>query len=290
VRRARRGRARAAGWVGLGLAACLALARPLAAADAAGAAVSAGSAGARTGAPEALWREARAAERAAFVESEDDPATARDDYHRAIRAFEQLARQGDGGGEPWWRSARCHWFLGELAEDEDAKLAHYEDAEDRAARGLAVDPDCAGCMLWKFTALGRIVTKRGLLSGLRAAPEMATLLARGIALHPTDRDTPNNSLLGNLHYGSALFYRVLPDWRWLGWLIGVRGDKERALEHARQAVALHPARIDFQVELGSQLLCLGTTREQPARLDEGLRVLARTVALETHSRRLAGRR
>ncbi len=233
------------------------------------------------------WIAALAAERAAFLVAESDPAAARDDYRRAIRAFERVARLSDVGGDAYWRSARCHWFLGELTppEDEDERLAHYEDAEREAARGLARDPDCAGCMLWKFTAMGRLVMKRGLLWGLRGAPEMAALLERGIALHPTHRDTENNSTLGNLHYGSAIFYRVLPDWGWLGWLLGVRGDKERALAHARQALALHPGRVDYRVELGSQLVCLGTSRSQPARLDEGRGLLEQTVALETSSDR-----
>jgi hypothetical protein len=106
---------------------------------------------------------------------------------------------------------------------------------------------------------------------------MAELLERGIALKPVHRDGPDNSTMGNLHYGSAIFYRVLPDWLWLRWLIGIRGDKERALDHARIALALHPMRLDYRVELGSQLVCLGASKSQRDRLGEGLRLLRRLV-------------
>ena len=45
----------------------------------------------------------------------------------------------------------------------------------------------------------------------------------------------------------------------MGWVLGVRGDKERALAHARTALALHPTRVDYRIEVGSQLLCLGSS-------------------------------
>ena len=102
---------------------------------------------------------------------------------------------------------------------------------------------------------------------------MSELLERGIALEPSHRDSDDSSTLGNLHYGSAIFYRVMPDWIWLGWMLGVRGDKERALEHARTALALHPARLDIRVEVASQLLCLGTHHGRRERLDEGVHLL-----------------
>jgi hypothetical protein len=36
---------------------------------------------------------------------------------------------------------------------------------------------------------------------------------------------------------------------------------------------MHPKRLDFRVEVGSQLLCLGSTQDRRDRLDEGVRMM-----------------
>jgi hypothetical protein len=112
---------------------------------------------------------------------------------------------------------------------------------------------------------------------------MAELLDRGIALEPTYRDSDDNSTLGNLHYSSAIFYRLVPDWLWLKWVMGVRGDKQRALEHSRLALALHPRRLDYLIEVGTQLLCIGSVEDDEARLAEGLELMKTAVARRAES-------
>lgn len=221
------------------------------------------------------WVGAIRAEREANDISDEDPERAEARFLEAIRNFEAVAAERQRDGTAHWRSARAHWLLGEMypVEEKERRLAHFTASVELASRGIELDPRCAECMLWKFTSMGRVSTTKGLLSGLLDASEMAELLEEGIALAPTHHDHANNSALGNLHYGSAVFYRVLPDWRWLGWMIGVRGDKERALAHARQAVSLHPGRLDYRVEVGSQLLCLGSKESQPQRLEEGSALL-----------------
>ena len=129
-------------------------------------------------------------------------------------------------------------------------------------------------MLWKFSNMGRIRTSSGgLTKRLREIRGMADLLDRGIALKPTYSDDESNSTLGNLYYSSAIFYRVLPDWFWLDWLLGVKGDKKRALSDIQSALEIHPERLDFRVELGSQLLCLGSRKKNDKKLAEGRHVL-----------------
>jgi hypothetical protein len=231
------------------------------------------------------WRAAVSLERDAFGLIETDALAAGVAYAEASRRYQDLARTASGDPDPWWRAARCEWLGAEILplEDKERRIAHFTRAEALAAEGLAAEADCAECMLWKFTSMGRLRTTRGLIAGLRGTGEMAALLERGIALAPTQRDSVDNSTLGNLHYSSAIFYRVVPDWVWLGWLLGVRGDKERALEHARTALALHPARLDFQVEVGSQLLCLGSAEDAPDRFAEGRRILTGLLGAPTHS-------
>lgn len=182
----------------------------------------------------------------------------------------------------YWRIARNYWRAGEglPAEDKLGRIEHFELAESWAGRGISIDPSCAPCMLWKFVAMGRQATTRGIMSAVRDVREMDELLTRGIELQPTHRDGEGNSTLGNLYYAGAVFYRVIPDWWWVRLFIGVRGDKDRSLRYALRAVEISEARVDYRVELGAVLLCLGTDRGEPERIEQGLTVLQQARALD----------
>ncbi len=175
----------------------------------------------------------------------------------------------------YWRIARNYWRYGEqLPLDAKAeRVEAFEIAESWAARGLSVDPDCAPCMLWKFVSMGRQATTKGLLTAARDVREMDRLIKRGIDLKPDHTDLGGNATLGNLYYAGAVFYRVIPDWFWLRWFLGVRGDMDRSLSYAREAVAISDMRVDYRVELGAVLLCLGTQKARKGALSEGRMVL-----------------
>jgi len=200
----------------------------------------------------------------------------------SARVYELIAGRVPEESFTYWRIARNYWRAGESLPVEDAagRIALFESAESWAGRGISIDPDCAPCMLWKFVAIGRQATTRGVMSAVRDAREMDQLLTRGIQLQPTHSDGEGNSTLGNLYYAGAVFYRVVPDWWWLRLFMGVRGDKDKSLTYARRAVEISEARVDYRVELGAVLLCLGTARSDPARLAEGRAVLEQARSLE----------
>ncbi len=227
-----------------------------------------------------LWTEGTRLVQEARADERQRPEAAIDGYLRAARMFEALTRERPDLSLVWWHGARAWWAAGDTQplEAVEARIRYFERADEFCARGLEADPDCAECMLWKFASMGRLGTTRGVWTAMRQVPEMAGLLDRGIALAPPVAEGADDSTLGNLHYSSAIFYRALPDWFWIGWILGVRGDKERALAHSRTALSLHPARIDYQVEVGTQLLCLGTTRGDDVRLAEGKDVMRAAVA------------
>ncbi|MDE0884761.1 MAG: hypothetical protein OSB70_04455 [Myxococcota bacterium] len=198
--------------------------------------------------------------------------------------YELIATSVPEESYTYWRIARNYWRVGENQPlDRIAERGRYFDLSELwAARGLAVDPDCAACMLWKFVAMGRQATTRGLLTALSDVREMDRLLERGIELAPQHRDNNGNLTMANLYYAGSVFYRVIPEWRWLKWIIGVRGDKEKSLGYARQAVALSPVRVDYRVELGASLLCLGIQDDQPERIAEGREVLESSRRLDDY--------
>ncbi|MDG2334763.1 MAG: hypothetical protein P8Q97_11105 [Myxococcota bacterium] len=198
------------------------------------------------------------------------------------RRYELIVTSVPEESYTYWRIARNYWRVGENQPlDRTAERGRYFDLSELwAARGLAVDPDCAACMLWKFVAMGRQATTRGLLTAVSDVREMDRLLGRGIELAPEHRDNDGNLTMANLYYAGSVFYRVVPEWRWLKWIIGVRGDKEKSLGYAREAVALSPVRVDYRVELGASLLCLGVEKDQPERLVEGRQILESSRRLD----------
>lgn len=236
--------------------------------------------------PGRAWAEAERHARAAREVELDRPERAAELYLDAAQLFEAVARERPDFAPAYWRGARGFWMSGDTlpVEAKRERIARFGRAESLAATGIEVDPECAECMLWKFASMGRLRTTRGIWTSVRQLPEMAALLDRGIALAPTHADDgEDNSTLGNLHYSSAIFYRVFPDWFWIGWALGVKGDKERALGHIRTALALQPTRLDYQIELGSQLLCLGSVRGDGERLAEGARALRSALLREAET-------
>jgi len=193
----------------------------------------------------------------------------------SARLYEMIIGERPEAAHTYWRVARNYWRYGESLpfEDKPQRIRFFSMARDWAQRGLDVDSECAECMLWKFVALGRLATTRGLITAVRTVNEMESLLERGIQLAPEWVDTPYNSTLGNLYYSGAVFFRVVPDWFFMQWFVGVRGDLEKSLRYVRRAVEISPARVDYRVELGAVLLCFGQHKEDPERSSEGIAVL-----------------
>jgi hypothetical protein len=174
-----------------------------------------------------------------------------------------------------WRVSRNYWRHAErlAADDKSGRLHYFGLAESWAARSLDLNPECGECILWRLAAMGRLATTRSVLESMNLAATIAEMIDRGIALHPTHDDGASNVAMANLYYAGAAFYRIVPDWFWVKWLIGVRGDKQRALEYIRKALAMSDPRVDYQVELGAVLLCIGHDAHDAQRLAEGRQAL-----------------
>jgi hypothetical protein len=202
----------------------------------------------------------------------------------SARVYELIVSEVPDQSYTYWRIARNYWRHGEglPVEAKEERVRFFELSEDWAGRGISIDPECAPCMLWKFVSMGRQATTKGLLTAARDVKEMDHLLTRGIELKPDHTDDVGNATLGNLYYAGAVFYRVVPDWFWLRWVLGARGDKERSIEYAKRAVEIAEMRVDYRVELGATLLCLGTAKNDADSIREGTAVLEAALGLDDY--------
>jgi hypothetical protein len=157
----------------------------------------------------------------------------RESFRASNERYEALAAAHPESVFLLWHVARNHWRYGERlpVDAKEQRRAAFTLAQEWAERALARDPNCGECVFWSVVSMGRLATTQGILTSARVAKPMASLFERGIALQPTSRDNEWNTTLGNLYFAAAAFYRVLPDWAWSEALIGVRGDKDRALDY-----------------------------------------------------------
>ncbi|HEY5659090.1 MAG TPA: hypothetical protein VIY27_14985 [Myxococcota bacterium] len=225
-------------------------------------------AGEQAPAIEALWIEGVAYEH-------------REDLLESSRLYEAIAGMLPESAFIRWRISRNYWRCAERLppDDKSARIHYFQLADEWATRALELDPNCGECILWKLASMGRLATTSGVIEAMHLASTIADMIDRGIALKPAHRDGRSNVTLANLYYAGAAFYRIVPDHFWAQWTIGVRGDKQRSLEYIRKAVAISEPRVDYQVELGAVLLCIGQERRDPERIEEGRRALQVAMAL-----------
>lgn len=208
-------------------------------------------------------------------------AEGRGNFLSAALVYERVARRLPEDSHAYWRAGRAYWQVGEYLPQDDraGRVRYFTLTKKWATDGLAVNPKCGECCLYRFAGISRLATTRGLFTAIRHAKEMAELLERGIAIHPTHSDNEWNTELGNLYYAASHLYRLMPDWLWLRWILGVRGDRERALDYARKAHEITPIRIDYSVALGAALLCVGTEEGDQESITEGIAVLREAARL-----------
>ena len=196
--------------------------------------------------------------------------------------YELVARAMPSSATIRWRLSRNYWRMAERLpiDDKDGRLEWFTVSERWADDALKLDRKCGECVLWKIASMGRIVTTGGVVQAATKASDIAELIDYGIALRPDHVDNEQNATLANLYYAGSAFYRIVPDWFWLELVIGVRGDHERALGYILKAIAISGERLDYQVELGAVLLCMGHDDGDDLRIADGRRVLAKAVELE----------
>lgn len=215
-----------------------------------------------------LWAEGEAFER-------------REALLESARIYERIAAEVPESPFVRWRISRDYWRHADRLprDDKNGRMHYFRLAEDWADRSLALDVKCGECVLWKLASMGRLATTSGVMHSMGMAAPIAEMIERGIKLEPTHDDGRMNVSLANLYYAGAAFYRIVPDWFWMNWVVGVRGDKERSLKYIRKALEMSDPRVDYQVEFGAVLLCLGHDQHDPRRIEEGRAALREAMTI-----------
>ena len=197
----------------------------------------------------------------------------------AAALLEAALRATPGDAQLHWRIARDLLRHAErnpqLAAGERASL--YERARDWAHAGRLLAHDCAECCLYEFAGTARLAGVLGLARAVGTVREAGRLLEQCLADPPRWVDA-SGSEEAALYYGASVYFRLMPDTKWMAWATGQRSDARRAVGLARRAVEIEGERARYRLELAAALLCDGARREDAAALAEGRRWLDDTAA------------
>jgi tetratricopeptide (TPR) repeat protein len=209
-------------------------------------------------------------------------------FERARTELEWAIALRPDDSAPYWLMARLIFLeLEHRAPELDRhdRIEAYERAESWADAAVERAPERAEGYLWQGIARGRIATTRGNVRialvgvvGGRGPAWLEQTLRKATSL-PDEYRLFGFTTRGDALYALAQYYRLAPD-GWYMRLIGTSGDRDGAVELARDAVEIQPVRIEYRKELAVALLCRGARGDARAAADQLRALLALPATTE----------
>lgn len=206
-------------------------------------------------------------------------------YDASDQALAQAQRKCPDLSEVYWRQARNIFDRVESLprEKRPGKQQSIELFNRIIALGekcIQVNPNDGLCHHWKAVGIGRRGSTKGVLNSLGDLRELEATMQKAESLKPTYRSVNGSAnAMGDIYDAHGMLYRVVPDWYILKVLFGARGDMVKSVELQRKAVALEPASIGYNKELGVSLVCYGRKKNDPAPVAEGRKYLEKVETL-----------
>lgn len=157
---------------------------------------------------------------------------------------------------------------------ESQQARRYDDLATKARQITLAHPGRAEPLIWEGIVLSSLAGAKGGLSGLSLVKEARRKYDEALAIDP-------RALNGSAHTSVGLLYYKVP-----GWPIGF-GDKQKAEEHLREALAINPDGMDANYFMGEYLFEQNRVEEARRHLEQALKAPPRPGrALADEGRRL----
>lgn len=163
----------------------------------------------------------------------------------AVAAYRSATEQAPDAYEAWWRLARACWWLGDHVPRSEC-LAVFDQGKASAEKAVALDPKRIEGHYWLGVCLGRTGEERGILNSLFMVDPIAKSMEACLRIDPK---------YGRAQHVLGVLYRKAP-----GWPLS-RGDMNKSLDYARQAVANAPELVITHIGLAETLMALGRKDE-----------------------------
>jgi tetratricopeptide (TPR) repeat protein len=186
----------------------------------------------------------------AQYEKRADPAAAA----LAVALYQKAVAADPGNYPAWWHLARACWWWGDHAPRQ-ARLALFDQGKTAGEHAVALQPQGRDGHYWLGVCMGRTGEERGVLNSLFLVDPIAKEMETVLALHPHDAEA---------QHVLSILYRKAP-----GWPLS-RGDMQKSLSLAREAVANRPDLINTHVGLALTLMALNQKEEAKKELQLAL--------------------
>jgi len=185
--------------------------------------------------------------------------------------------------EALWRLSRALYEKGEVLAQtvpDSQRLPLYDRAGVLAKQVQALAPTNGMGYLWEGAAIARAATARGILASLFLADDVEKLWLKALTTQTRYRmATGISSFPGDVYNGLGQLYRLVPDYRAVEWIAGMRGDIDKSVYYLRLMVKDDPVRLEGVKELGVSLLCKGYRQDDEAAKAEGRMWLGKAAKL-----------
>ena len=218
-----------------------------------------------------------------LVEAEN--AFVANDLRASDAALNRRIAEDPNDVEALWRQARNLYQRGEILAQQGAspeqRMKMYREAQVKAQRIQALDPNHPQGWFWEGTALGRIATAQGVLQSLFIADDIENLWLKSSKMTGYEYRSANDSASfpGDVYFALGQFYRLCPDWTIVKMFIGTKGDIDESIRWHRKGVAFSPSRPEMSKELGVSLLCKANREGDAKALAEGKQWLNKAMEM-----------
>ena len=179
-----------------------------------------------------------------------------------------------------------HEYLeGDEVKTKKEREAIYERNLALLDEGVAADPDDMHMQFARGIVMGRLGTSRGVLASLGMAKDIEGAWTKVIESPYVYHSIGDSEQLPcDAYLALGIYYRIIPDSWLINMIAGVRGDLDKSLEMQTKSVACAGSRIRSIKELAVTQLCIGTTRDDPAMLAQGVATINRYLTLPPTSK------
>jgi tetratricopeptide (TPR) repeat protein len=166
----------------------------------------------------------------------------------------------------------------DAAFDKEALYLEMIELLDKARELRPGDPRIG----WGLgVAKARLSTTRGVLASLRSAKEIETLWLTAARAGTKYRSLGGEEELPcDAYLTLGIFYRLVPDWFFIRWIAGTRGDIKKSLRWLEKADRCSPGKIRVLKELAVGQLCYADRRDDAVQAQKGQATLRRLLKMK----------
>lgn len=179
-------------------------------------------------------------------------------YQKRFEILQAVLKKDPDWVDGYWLAASEVFQHGSSLHDpadHRKALKLFEEGERLSRECLKKDPKQLLCKLFVASNLAGGSAIRGIMPSLRHAAEVHELWQEVANSDINYQFTPEVSLQGSVNYALGLYYRLVPDSRFMDWFFNVRGSLTRSVEYHSKNLEIDGSTPCGNLMLAAAILC-----------------------------------